>query len=196
MQQRHTRLLRAALLTIAVLVLSAGAHLGGGGRLPHPGAVAGLAAPIMLGITIVARRKLGLPTLVSVLGAGQFVLHHAFGFLATTADCVPHSGHAGHDLLPSCTAGPAGAHQIGFEGGLDPAMFAAHAAATLAMALLITHGETALGALAGWLRPLFAVLKAFAIHPRLRLRVDAQLCRPHAVPFLICPPLRGPPSFR
>ena len=57
MQDRHARMLRAAVVSAIVLVLSAGAHLGGGGLLPHPGVFVGLAALTMLSATVVAKRR-------------------------------------------------------------------------------------------------------------------------------------------
>ena len=101
-------MLRAAVVSLAVLVLSAGAHLGGGGRLPHPGVLLGLAALVMLPSTVLAKRTLGLPALVAVLGGGQFALHHAFGFFATAAPtmvCASDSTHLGHAAALSCTLG-------------------------------------------------------------------------------------------
>ena len=75
-------------------------------------------------------------------------------------------------------------------------MFVAHAIATLATAILIARGEEALHSVAGWLRPLFKVLRASPVRPLARVGAVVQTHRLHSVPFLISPPLRGPPSFR
>lgn len=192
-------MLRAAVVSAIVLVLSAGAHLGGGGILPHPGVLLGLAALTMLSATVVAKRTLGLPALVAVLGGGQFTLHHAFGFFAsaaTTVVCAPDAAHLGHAATLSCTVGSAAVYPHGLEGGTDLTMFAAHAIATLATAMLVARGEKALSSVAGWLRPLFTVLRISPLRPLVRVGAMGPVRRFHAVPFLISPPLRGPPSFR
>ncbi|MFJ6416334.1 hypothetical protein [Paeniglutamicibacter sp. NPDC091659] len=75
-------------------------------------------------------------------------------------------------------------------------MFAAHVIATLATAILITRGEEALYAVAEWLRPLFTVLRLSPVRPPVRVDAVVQEHRLYAVPFLISPPLRGPPTFR
>jgi hypothetical protein len=199
MQDRHARMLRAAVVSVIVMVLSAGAHLGGGGRLPPPGILLGLGALTMLSAIIVTKRTLRLPALVGVLGGGQFALHHAFGFFAsaaTTVVCASDSTHLGHSAALTCTVRSAEAspHASGGETGV--AMFAAHAIATLATAILMARGEEALHSVAGWLRPLFTVPRVPSICPSVRAGVVFQVHRLHAVPFLISPRLRGPPSFR
>lgn len=202
MQDRHARMLRAAVVSAVVLVLSAGAHLGAGGTLPHPGVLAGLAALTMLSATVVAKRTLKLPALVAVLGGGQFALHHAFGLLSTSATTMvcasdsSHSGHSGHAALLTCTVQSAETHLHAPVAGAGVMMFVAHAIATLATAILIARGEETLHAVAGWLRPLFSVLRASPARPQVRVGAVVQAHRLHAVPFLISPPLRGPPSFR
>lgn len=202
MQDRHARMLRAAVVSAIVLVLSAGAHLGGGGILPHPGVFVGLAALTMLSAIVVAKRTLRLPALVAVLGGGQFALHHAFGLLSTGASTVvcasasAHTGHPGYAALSACTVKSAETHMHAPVAGAGAMMFVAHAIATLATAILIARGEEALQAVAGWLRPLFSVLRASTVRPLVRVGAVVQTHRLHAVPFLISPPLRGPPSLR
>jgi hypothetical protein len=197
MEDRHTRLLRAAVVTIVVLALSAGAHLGGGGTLPHSFFLLGLAALTMLSATIVAKRTLGLPALLAVLGGGQFALHHAFGFLTgIIAVCAPASTEHDHEALHACTVVPVESSFHALDAGAGLPMFAAHAIATLATALLITRGEGALHAVARWMRPLFMVPRAAPLFPPARVITDARDSPRHAAPFLVSPPLRGPPAFR
>ena len=199
MQQRHTRMLRAAVVSAVVLVLSIGAHLGGGGILPHPGVLVGLAALTMLSVIVVAKRTLGLPALAGVLGGGQFALHHAFGFFsaaATSVVCGSDATHLGHSAALACTVESAETYPHASGGGMGVAMFVAHAIATLAAAMLIARGEEALHSVAGWLKPLFTVLRLSPMRKLVRVGAIVLVRRLHAVPFLISPPLRGPPSFR
>ena len=199
MPERHARMLRAAVVSLVVLLLSAGAHLGGGGILPHPGVLLGLGALTMLSVTVLAKRRLRLPALLTVLGGGQFALHHAFGLLSSTATtmvCHPDATHSGHSAALSCALGSTEIQSHAHAGGINIAMFAAHAIATLATAMLIARGEEALGAVARWLRPLFTVLQPSPIDPPARITPVLTVPRLHAVAFLISPPLRGPPAFR
>lgn len=149
MWSQHVRLLRAAVVSVVILALSAGAHVVGGGELPDPAIVLGLGALMMLAVTAGARHALTFPALMGVLGCGQFVLHHAFGLLSTAATCVPasthlHFGLGGHATL-ACS-GPLEMQQSGAAGGADAAMLAAHLVATLATAVVITRGEESLHA--------------------------------------------------
>ncbi len=156
-------MLRATVVSALVLALSAGAHLGGGGILPHPGVFLGLAALTMLSATVVAKRTLKLPALIGVLGGGQFALHHAFGFFATAATpvvCASDSTHLGHSAVLTCTVVSAEASPHASGGGAGAPMFVAHAIATVATAMLIARGEEALHSVGRWLRPLFTVPQA------------------------------------
>ncbi|MFE5835376.1 hypothetical protein [Arthrobacter sp. NPDC056493] len=152
------RLFRSGLIGSIILGLAAGGHLAGGGQLPMPAILAALCAVTMVPVAALTRFKLSLPVLIGLIGGGQAWLHWAFDAMsAETSTAIaqaPLSGHAGHapaslNHEALMLAGPT------HESAPDGLMFAAHAVATLATALLLAHGERALAALADWLGPLF-----------------------------------------
>lgn len=118
--------------TLAAVVVGLSAvshHLAGGAR---PGAVP-LAVVTVLSAAAVSpltRRELGLPRLLGVLGAGQVGLHLAFERVA--------------ELAPAATSHHHGASSHVWVLG-------AHAVATLAVALVLRHGEALLWRLGAWL---------------------------------------------
>ena len=195
MQDQHARLLRAAVVTVVILALSTGAHLGGGGTLPPLRVFAVLAALTMLGVILIAKRTLRAPALVAVLGGGQFALHHAFGFFTTAAAvCAPASAHLHHSAIV-CTGESVASHQH-IDGGTGAVMLSAHVVATLVTAVAITRGEEALHAATVWLYPrLFQPLGPAPTPLLPEVRAIGRGRCPHAVPFLVSPPLRGPPAF-
>jgi hypothetical protein len=196
MRDQHVRLLRAAVVSTVILALSAAAHAVGGGALPQPVFMFGLAALTMLAATAGIRRSLNVPSLVAVLAAGQFVLHHAFVLLSTPGSCTPvpeHLHHGGH-AVTSCVADQLVSHESA-SGGIGAAMLLAHMAATLATAALIARGEEALTATAAWLRPLFTLPEPAVFPAVARIVVPERGYRLVAAPFLVAPPLRGPPAF-
>lgn len=200
MSERHIRLLRAAVVCVVILTLSSAAHVTGGGTLPHPLLLFALAAFGMLPALFLSRRSLKLPTLLTALGTGQFVLHHALAMLSTSTTCVPGAAHAHHGTTAACLAGPVEtAAQLPGSGmplSMTLGMLAAHAAATLATAVVLTRGEQALYATAAWLRPLFAPLRTAAVVPGRALAAGFSVqLRSVAAPFLSCAPRRGPPAF-
>ncbi|MEV8146678.1 hypothetical protein AB0O52_00845 [Arthrobacter sp. NPDC080073] len=189
------RILRTAVIGSLILGLAAGGHLAGGGRLPEPAILAALCALTVLPVAVLTRFRLSMPVLTALLGAGQAWLHWAFHALSDgAAPGTPvlsgHAGHASGALAPAAFGAAAPAPGAGNE----LQMFAAHAAATLATALVLARGEQALSALAAWLRPLVQLPAAPAMQtPRLPgpsyvpavLRVDR--------PGLRLPSRRGPP---
>lgn len=195
MRDQCARLVRAAVVTVVVLALSTGAHLGGGGTLPPLSVFIGLSAFTLLGVSLIAKRTLRLPILVAVLGGGQFVFHHAFGlFTATTAACVPASAHLHHSAIV-CTGGSVASPQH-VDGDTGAVMLLTHVVATLVIAVAITRGEEALYAVAAWLYPRLCQPPGPPAPPRhAKVTAIAHGRCPHAVPFLVSPPLRGPPTF-
>lgn len=197
MREQHVRLLRAAVVSVVILALSAGAHAVGGGALPQPVIMLGLAAGTMLAVTTGIRQSLKIPSLVAVLAGGQFVLHHAFVLLSAPGSCTPasaHLHHAGGHAVTSCVAGPLVSPESA-SGGIGAAMILAHLAATLATAALVARGEEALNAAAVWLRPLFTRPEPAVFPAVARIVVPEHGYRLVAAPFLVSPPLRGPPAF-
>jgi len=157
--------LRAASVATGALTLAAGAHVAGGGQLPSPGILLAVLALTVLAATTTTRLKLNFPAMLTVLGAGQFVLHEAFAALSSSGTAVgaaasgPHESHlagaasgAINIAAAPVVAGSGHIHDYGSAAGI--LMLVAHALATAACALLLAKGEAALWALAAWLRPL------------------------------------------
>lgn len=203
------RLLRTWLVGATIIGLAAGAHLLGGGTLPAPGIMVGILALHMLCSTVATKFKLSIPAMAGLLGSSQIVLHQAFDALshgahATGVGGAAAAGHHGMtaeahaaSLLAAAAplADPATA-SLGHAAGMSGWMLAAHIAATLAAAGLLAYGESALWALAGWLRPLCqraAVIRLIPVQdarprivPRPLPRLPWRNLRPNT--------RRGPPS--
>ena len=200
------RLLRSAVATAVILALAVGAHAAGGGTLPAPALLLGLAAFTLAGVSVTAGRRFRPGSLFLVLGAAQLVLHQAFDLLTPVGPvpCLPAaSGHGSHGAaagcLPAAAAvlpGPAG-HEHAGSGLHDAgaALFLAHLAAVVLTTLALARGEDALHAAAAWLRPLFSIpapLPFRTARPAAISGPDAGTLRP---PFCSARPLRGPPSY-
>jgi hypothetical protein len=197
MQNQHVRLLRAAVVSTVILALSAGAHAVAGGSLPHPALMLGLAAVTMMGVTAGMRQSLKAAPLVAVLAGGQFALHHGFILLGTEGSCTPvseHLHHASGHAVTSCVGGSPTGHEPASV-GIGAAMLLAHLAATLVTAALIARGEEALTATAAWLRPLLALPEPAVFPARTGVVVPERSYRLTVAPFLVSPPLRGPPAL-
>ncbi|PYI38224.1 hypothetical protein CVS30_11785 [Arthrobacter psychrolactophilus] len=164
----HTplRLPRALLVTTAVLGLAIAAHTAADGSLPPPAILALLAALILIPVTLLSRRRITLPAMSLILGAGQGLLHSVFSlFHGVTGHCTASSmaTHHGHhsNAIPDCSSlgAVAGAtHHMGQDLGGAP-MVTAHAIAVCLTALILAHGEAALWQLLAWLRPLTAQIR-------------------------------------
>ena len=151
-------LVRASALATGILTLAAGAHVAGGGQLPAPGILLAILALTGLASTAATRLKLSFPAMAGLMGGGQLALHQLFAtFSVPSQPSGTLAAYAGHQhgvppLPPELLA------LAGHVGPTDPSsgplMLAAHALATLGCALLLSKGEAALWALAGWLRPL------------------------------------------
>jgi len=168
MTRASFRLFRTCLIGSVILALAAGGHLAGGGQLPHPVILTALCAVAMVPTAFLTRFRLSFPVLTGLLTAGQAWLHWSFGALSAARPvAVPepaahfHTGHAAAALAPDVfdAVMPATA------AGMDAAMFAAHAVATLGTAVLLARGERALAALASWFRPLTCTPEPVAIVP-------------------------------
>lgn len=168
------RLARAALVATLVLALSAGAHAVAGGHLPDPLVLAALGAFTLAGTMVAARGRFTVPRLVALLGGAQLALHTALDALGHgAAACVAGASaaaHTAHGVALACatsTPVPDGAGSGAWAGitpsGLEPAgvaaaapgtwMVAAHAVATLVLAVVLARGERALERLLAWLTP-------------------------------------------
>ncbi|MET3205431.1 UNVERIFIED_ORG: hypothetical protein ABIB21_002234 [Arthrobacter sp. UYEF13] len=156
------RFLRTASLSTGVLTLAAGAHVAGGGGLPAPGILLAVLAMTVLAATTATRLRLNFPAMLSVLGAGQFILHEAFtafsswGTAGSGAASGLHNAHLAGAAAPVITA----AGHVHDSGSAGILMLLTHALATAACALLLAKGEAALWALAAWLKPLVRLPEA------------------------------------
>lgn len=208
------RLLRAGTIGATILALAAAAHMLGGGSLPEPLILGALAALTTLASTVATRFRLGLPAMVALLGASQFALHQAFDLLSSgSGTAVPAMAMPSlHDHSLSAAAQTAAALQeataAGVAGGAMSmsvsmsahsgglAMTAAHAAATVATAVVLAKGEAALWALAQWLRPLLAppTVVALPVSAVPALPTPASLAVPRPWRYLRSHSRRGPPA--
>lgn len=176
-----------------MVLLASAAHVLGGGVLPAPAIMAGLAAVSMLPVLLLARARLAAPVIVTVLVLGQLALHEAFCRLSSAAGFIPVAG--GHPHFAQ-VHGPAPV--MAMSGAAHPApgllMLILHAVATVATGLVLAKGEEALWCLAAWLRPLVRLLMVPTMCP-LPSRSPVRVLR---VPSrwrnlrLLC--LRGPPA--
>ncbi len=172
--------LRAVVAAAAVVGLAGAGHLLAGGGTPSLRALVLALLVVALLSTAVASRRVSAWRLTAVVGGGQVVLHHAFGW-------VPGShGAAVADPLVDVAAG----HQVLWS---DPTMLAAHVLATALTVTLLRRGETALVALCSWAGPLVLVVAAPApVGPARPLHQDAEPM-PLGAPPAAADPVRGPP---
>lgn len=206
-RQAPFHLLRTGLLSIATVSLAAGAHVLAGGTLPALPVLAALIALTLLVSVLATKVRLGLPAMTAVLGAGQLLLHEAFGALSGTTGPMAGmpTGHQHDDgaafasALQHLSTGP-GSPAAAASGGHpllahDPGMLLAHAAATLLTALMLARGEAALWALAAWLMPLFRVASPAALPVLSRAPRAPRAPEPPRLPWrtLRRDRLRGPP---
>ncbi len=198
------RLVRAAVLTALVVVLTVVAHRLGGGMGPGLLGLVVLAALLWPLALLATRRRLGALPLVAGLGAGQLLGHGLLSWLAGSAastsgtsgalslDCLQHAAHqrSGGGCLGEATASVVGHDHAAVDTGL--LMLATHVLATVLAALLVARGEQVL-----W-RLLELVLRAL---PVLLRPVPAPTAWPTA-PLLVparadvdVPVGRGPPAY-
>ncbi|CAM3508579.1 hypothetical protein OCAE111667_13305 [Occultella aeris] len=197
------RLLRAAAVSVSVLGLALGAHLAAGGTLGDPLVVAAAGAFTMLIAIGVCGSRLNAVTVLALLGAGQFGLHHVFAATAglATSGCPTGTAGAGHahgaalaESVQHCVTAAGGGH------ALTAAMLGAHVLATVLNAAVLWRADRALFALWTWWAPLLAVL-----FERTLPAVEASR-RPHGIaagPRVVRPriawldlaPRRGPPPL-
>lgn len=206
------RVARAALVATLVLALTALAHRLGGGALPDPLVIAALGALTLAGTTAAARLRFTPARLVVLLGGAQLALHEALTVLAPSGTCHASgvAGHPGHAAavagsvvcaVPSATglpdAGASLAHpaHLAASGTAGAWMLAAHAAATIVLAVVLSYGERALERFLAWVTPRVALPGPVLVAPTGRRGVAprpaprvASLWRSSTAPT------RGPPS--
>lgn len=156
-------LLRASAMATVILTLAAGAHVLAGGELPAPAIMLAVLALTALASTTATRLRLEFPSLAALLFTNQLVLHELFTAFSPTAQVAAPTADAHHDHhFYSGGLQAFVVHLAGPEAGPGLLMPAAHGLATLACALLLAKGESALFALAAWLRPLAKLPSAIA----------------------------------
>ena len=199
MPRASFRLFRTGLIGSIIVALAAGGHLAGGGRLPEPAILTALCAVAMIPVAVLTRFRLPFPVLAGLLGGGQLWLHWSFSALSTAVPVrIPNPGmygHAGH-VAAGLDPGLVGQAMPATSAGMDGAMFAAHAVATLGTALLLARGERALSALASWLRPLVQLPEPVTVVPiRVPGPCRADLALPTDRVGRRLPTRRGPPAL-
>ena len=182
---------RAVAFTAAMFALAAGAHMLAGGSLPGPAIVAGLVALVLAPVMMLAKIRVTAPVMAGLLGAGELVLHEAFGAFSVSAGFIPVAGRHLHGTgtVPLSSA-PLMPEPAAAEGAL---MLILHAAATLATALILARGEAAVWALAAWLRPLIRILTAVVLPEWPHLPAPLVTVISSRWRSLRLPALRGPP---
>jgi len=199
--ERALQRLRTLLVASLALCLAAGAHVGGGGRLPDPLLLLLTGALVLAGASVLGRRRLRHRTLLPVLGLGQVLLHLALTALAvpaaapvaTAVGTGAHAGHA-HDLLPPLGGGAVDAVAETASAG----MVVAHVLATVATALAAVAADRAWASAVDRLTRLFPALLVLlagvvaAPAPRARRTRQVRTALPRAV-VLSTRPRRGPP---
>lgn len=190
------RPLRAALVTATVLSLAVAGHLLGGGALPAPAVLLGLALLVVAPVTWLAGRRLTPLRLLAAVGTAQLGLHEALAVLSGPTACAPANGaHATSSptllCLPEHLHAP-GPHELTAAG---LAMLAGHLLAGAATALVLARAETALWLLLDWLRTLAEGPRRTHPLPALPRRVlpPASIPRP-ARRGLRRDRVRGPPA--
>lgn len=125
------RVTRVGVLSTVAVGLALMSHTLSGGHTPQPFVLACVTALVVVAVVWLSRRQAGLAASVVVLGGGQWCFHE----LAQTF-AAPHATHL--------AAGQPGSFSL-------PVMVAAHSAATLVTALILTHGDSVLWKLWAWL---------------------------------------------
>lgn len=156
-QRAPLHVFRAGLVTATVFSLAGGAHLLGGGTLPHPVLVMVLAVLVLAPMTGLAGRRLSLAHLLGILGIAQVGLHEAFTLFSTPLQCSTstHGGnHTDAVAVVSCRTGAivTAAHHEFSGAGL--AMLGGHVLAVVLTALVLHGAEAGLWLAWDWLLPL------------------------------------------
>lgn len=204
------RVVRAALVAILVLALTAFAHRLGGGALPDPLVLTALGALTLAGTTAAARLRFTPTRLVVLLGGAQLALHGALTVLPAGGTCLVSSGVAGHPghavvaaggvvcaapTLPDGGASLAHPVHLASSGTVGAWMLVAHVVATVALAVVLSFGERALERFLAWVTPRAAMPSAVLVAPSGRPGVvRRQAPRPANLWRSRTGPTRGPPS--
>lgn len=216
-----TRMLRALLFAGVAVLASLAAHVAGGGAPPPPLVVTGVVLILAWAAVPLAGRRRGPASIVPAMVLLQLGLHHVFSLLSGSPGCAPALSGAGHAgaHLGSHLGSQLGAHAGGgaavagsgaacghpmaghslhsmASGGPGLAMTLAHAAAAVALGLVLGHGERALWQIVGWLiarRPRVEPLPPVPGHAGARVG-GRSVARPRPTVLHGAAGRRGPPS--
>lgn len=172
--------MRAAVVGAVSFSLSWAAHVGAGGSSPGAAALVLLAVLTALGSTLVTRWRLRPVTLVATLGAAQVALHEALMWLSAPQSTLCAGAMPCGSAMPSMP----GMHASPVHSSWA-LMLAAHAAATVVLALLLSVGERALWFLTTLLRPVLRARPELPALPTSALvRAQAHVARTGPRPFV------------
>lgn len=186
------RVPRAAAVAVTVLALAAAAHMFAGGQLPAFPVMAALTAVVALSAVMLAGTKMTAPILAAYLGGCQAALHLSFSALSGPGTPIPGPAHHAGTVAGAATAAAGAAHDH-LSADVSFGMLGMHLAAVLLTALLMARGESALWALAAWLRPLIDPPKPTGIQGTRFITVTPAEPMPLQGKALGRPPARGPP---
>ncbi|MCI4012271.1 hypothetical protein [Brevibacterium sp. ZH18] len=205
---KSVRALFAALITTLLGLLM---HVGAGGVVAPIG-VAIVFILVLWAAMIMAGRRLGHLSLVSLLGLGQILMHLAMGWFISAGTSMSGSTlghqHMNHstgtlDLGQSTAMSHSMSHATGGGSAASTSMVLAHVAAVLITAVVLKRGEDiiltilqlALGPIATALTALAEAVGALAECPARLVQGDFHL--PQAITAAVVGPnyRRGPPVF-
>jgi hypothetical protein len=186
------RVIRAAVVGAVAFALSWAAHVAAGGSSPGAGALALLAVLTGLGSTLVTGWRLRPVALVATLGVAQVALHEALMWLSAPQPSLCAGAMPCGSAMPGMPGMLSAPGMPGMPGlhtppahGSSALMLAAHAAATVLLALLLSVGERALWFLATLLRPvLCAWPEPPAMPPSTLVRTHSHVARTGPLPFV------------
>ena len=151
-------LVRPVLVTGAVWLFAASAHVLGGGTLPATDTSTALIALVLLAAVMVRGRQWSLGGIAAVVGIGQVLLHQAFSLLSHETSCMTSPQGYRHHAVPAgiCLTGTPESLMHADPG---PAMSLVHVLAAAVTAALLSRAEAALWRLASWFHRLTQTLQ-------------------------------------
>ena len=193
-----TRLARAAAFGVSTLVLTIGAHVAAGGRLPSAGVLVALALPLTVAAMFLTGRRCGPAVLLGSLATAQVLLHGSFMALTAHAPVDLSSAglgaqHGAHALLQMPAHAASAMGDAAGAGGRSVTMQVAHVVATVITALVLARGEQALWQMVSRLLPTLPGRSLLPGHESLQAAalVSVPVLRPTLVSGGMG--LRGPP---
>ncbi len=139
------RLARSAAFAGAAVALALAAHVGAGGRAPGPGMIALCTLVTAIVFMALTGRRLGRTTTMVSLGLLQVALHTTFSAATGASPTDHYASVCGHAHLLSHGVMPAGTPMH-----MGPLMLLTHVGATVALGMLLSHGEALLWSLSAY----------------------------------------------